>query len=166
MVWNNCTQSYYARRSKRLPKGKTLNIFMARDVLGLPQGVGHNGGMSDHEKHDTLDNTLDNLRVATQSQNTANSRNIRTFRGFKGVYPSGSGFRAAIQYKNWNTCFPVLRLETEAAIMYNYAAQTLFGEFAHLNEIFEDETPSEERLEWLWQLVFKKLREVGLLAEE
>lgn len=83
---------------------------------------------------------------------------------FRCVYPSGSGFFARIHCNGRNTNLPVVRIEIEAALMCNYAAHLLYGDFAHLNEIPENEMPTTERQWELYDMVTKKLTEKGLLA--
>lgn len=163
MVRDSRSGCYYAKRLEKLSNGKYFHVVMAREVLGLPSGAGHGGNVGDHWKHDTLDNTLDNLRPATKSQSMANRRSWGIYCQFKGVSPNNLGFHAHIQHNGQHVWFLTVRIEVEAALMYNYAAYLLFGKFAHLNQIPEDEIPSEERQEELWQMVLKKLREVGLI---
>jgi hypothetical protein len=57
-------------------------------------------------------------------------------------------------------------LEIEAGLMHYYAATILHKDFNFPSVFPEDEMPSEERQEELWQIVLKKLMEVGLLAGE
>jgi hypothetical protein len=62
VYWNKCTRSFYARMGHGGP-------MMHSMILDLKPGE-----YADHINHDTLDNTDDNLRKATRSQNTINRR--------------------------------------------------------------------------------------------
>jgi len=84
--WNPHTNSYYAKRSEYMGTvdGKRIikTFRLHREILGLktgdPQGDHHNG--------DTLDNTDDNLRVASHAQNMQNrGKSVANTSGFKGV---------------------------------------------------------------------------------
>lgn len=163
--WNVCTSSFYAVRNDK-QNGKRVHVLMARELLGLPRGGGFAGDRADHQNHDTLDNTVSNLRVATPNQNGANRRNGKSRCRFKGIFPANTvrvGFQTKIVVNQEAVFLPTVEKDVDAAFMYNYAAHLVFGEFAYFNQIPEDEWPSEERQEELWQMVLKKLREVGLL---
>lgn len=155
-------KSYYVKRKERLPNGKFLNIYMAREILGLPPGAGHTGGIGDHENHDTLDNTLDNIRVANQSQSNANKIPICTSVRFKGVALNGPGFLARIKYKKRLICFPTMKREIKAGLLHFYAGTLLFKDFYCGSDFPQDELPSEEQQEELFQMVVKKLTRYGV----
>jgi len=93
--WNSHTRSFYAIRSIRLPDGRTITVYMHRQLLGLHKG---NALTSDHENHDTLDNRRgDNLRLATNEQNIRNRGKMRSnTSGFKGVTARGGRYCATI----------------------------------------------------------------------
>jgi hypothetical protein len=138
---------------------------MAREVLGMPHGVGNRFGHADHKNHDTLDNREENLRVATSSQSMANRRSFSQFR-FKGIGKIHNSFNAKVGYNGIVVYFPSVSLEIEAGLMHYYAATVLHEDFNYPSVFPEDEMPSEERQQELWQIVLKKLREVGLLQLE
>lgn len=86
--WNKKTRSYYARRSV-IVDGKKLTISLAREILGLTIG---DGLKADHINHDTLNNVFtsdpvtNNLRIASNAQNSQNCRKqINNKSGFKNV---------------------------------------------------------------------------------
>lgn len=90
----------------------------------------------DHKDTNTLNNTRENLRVTTRSQNLANQK-IRknNTSGYKGVYKRGNRYATSImhEYKRVNIgCFATAELAAQA---YNDKALELFGEHARLNEI-------------------------------
>jgi|WetSurMetagenome_2_1015567.scaffolds.fasta_scaffold47609_3 hypothetical protein len=88
----------------------------------------------DHIDHNGLNNKKSNLRLCTRSQNMGNVLKLK----YKGVQKRTNIFRAYIDkdYKriylgNFNT-------PEEAANAYNKKAVELFGEFACLNQIFQE----------------------------
>lgn len=112
-------------------------IYMHREVMGLP--VEFDGREVDHKDHDGLNNTRENLRVATRQQNTQN----RT----KQTNPSSSTYKGVSFHKatgKWDARITVnktlIRLglfadETQAAAAYDKAATSYFGEFAQTNGV-------------------------------
>jgi hypothetical protein len=82
---------------------------------------------------------------------------------FKGVSLRGTGFQIAVRYLGQPTHLFTLKCQFEAALVYNYGMILLYGESVYLNEISSDKMPIQERQEELWQMVLKKLRQVGLL---
>jgi len=92
----------------------------------------------DHINGDGLDNRRENLRLATNSQNQANSgirRNNTT--GYKGVsfHKTLGKWHATIMVKGKKKHLGYFDTPEEAAEAYNDAARKYFGEFAYLNEI-------------------------------
>ncbi len=96
----------------------------------------------DHKDGDKKNNSLDNLRIATKSQNKQNQKKQKGkyFSTYKGV----SFFRGDGRKKKWTAHiskdYKIYLLgyyltEVEAAKVYNEKAKELFGEFASLNEI-------------------------------
>lgn len=81
-LWNASTKSFYATRHYRL-HGKRYTVYLHREILGLGKG---DKGRGDHRDHDTLNDTRENLRVATPSQNCCNRRmRADNSSGIKGV---------------------------------------------------------------------------------
>jgi hypothetical protein len=60
----------YARRNIRKADGTRGVLALSRHITGAPPGM-----VVDHKDRDTLNNQRGNLRVCTQSENRANSRN-------------------------------------------------------------------------------------------
>lgn len=93
----------------------------------------------DHIDLNKLNNVVSNLRVATRSQNQANSVKLRGVSKYKGVYfdnrrkrnPWSSGISMSGKTIHLGT-FPT---QEQAASAYNKAALEHFGEFARTNEI-------------------------------
>lgn len=107
---------------------------MHREILGLTKGDGLEG---DHKDGDTLNNQRDNLRIATATQNKQNKRRRSPATGFKGVYLdrqcSARPFRSFITSNKKPFYLGNYTNAVEAALAYDKAAISLFGEFAKLN---------------------------------
>lgn len=77
------------------------------------------------------DNSLANLRPATQSQNCANRRRqTRTRSGFKGVYKRKYGWEATVMRNGKSYYLGKFKTPMEAHAAYLVAAKKLHGEFA------------------------------------
>lgn len=97
--------------------------------------------MTDHIDRDKLNNTRENLRLCTSSENNGNviKRSSNTS-GYKGVYKYstksiGNGWIAIITCKKQRKIIGVFRNKLEAARAYDKVAIELFGEYARLNNI-------------------------------
>lgn len=91
----------------------------------------------DHRDRDKLNNRIDNLRVATRSQNTANTRKSWGSSKAKGVYweTKRKSFRAHVRFHGKSIHLGYFDIEDEAAHAYNKKAIELFGEYASLNPV-------------------------------
>lgn len=91
------------------------------------------GQWVDHRDGDTANCTRSNLRIATASQNQANSgrRCHKQSSRYKGVFATGTAgkFKAML----CNRHLGVFASEEEAAAAYDHAAQKKWGDFARLN---------------------------------
>jgi hypothetical protein len=88
-------------------------------------------GCIDHVNGDTFDNRISNLRLATHSQNMANTRNRRSSTGFRGVRPTESGtFEAQIKLGGRNVHLGTFKTPQEAAEAFRQAAVRAHGEFS------------------------------------
>jgi hypothetical protein len=123
----------YACRQQTV-NGKQKPVMMHRQILGLVERHIY----ADHINHDTLDNRVDNIRIANSSQNGANSIGKRKI-GFKGVckriVKGKYVYWDARCIKDRKAYFKHCRTEIEAAKAYNEMAIKLHGEFAYLNAV-------------------------------
>lgn len=159
--------SYCAFR-KEYQGGKQTTIYMAREVLNLSRNPGHGNDVADHKNHDTRDNREENLRVATSSQSSMNIRRYGSSQGFQGIIKNTNGgqYLARICIEDLRVCLHSVPKKVEAALMYNYGADLVFGEYACLNVISDDEMPTLERQWELYDMVIAKLREKNVPFDE
>lgn len=124
-------QFYYARATVGVRPHQTA-LMMHRYILGAKPGE-----IVDHINRDSLDNTKSNLRICTNSQNHANIiRNRDNTTGYKGVYLSLRGYWVArIQKESKRVWLGYYSSPQEAAMVYDLAAISLFGEFALTNKM-------------------------------
>ena len=90
----------------------------------------------DHANGNTLDNQRSNLRPATQSENVGNSRKrLNTTSQYKGVSWNRrkSRWRAVIRAGGRTRHLGSFTSEADAALAYDAAARTAYGEFACVN---------------------------------
>jgi HNH endonuclease len=115
------------------------HISIHRLIASPPSGF-----VVDHIDGNTLNNTRENLRVCTYSQNSANAMKKKFKQGkptslFKGVFynKQNKNWRCRIQLQGAVKEVGSFRHERDAAEAYNKAAVELFGEFAKLNDLGE-----------------------------
>ena len=92
----------------------------------------------DHINRDKTDNRIANLRPATSSQNKGNIGLLASNRsGYRGVSfnQRSQKWHAQIKINGKQTYLGRFDLPQDAAIVYNKAAITHFGQFAYLNEV-------------------------------
>lgn len=124
-LWRRNPQGYAVRTENR------RTVFMHRIIIGALDGL-----FVDHVNGDTLDNRRSNLRLATKSQNGANSRKrVRTMSRFKGVIWNRrfSSWSVQIKHEGRATVVGPFPSQEQAAIAYDDLARKLHGEFACLN---------------------------------
>jgi hypothetical protein len=107
--------------------GKT--VLLHRYLLKITDSNIH----IDHKNNNTLDARLQNLRIATRSQNLFNQIRINRYL-YKGVYPTRSKkFDAKITQNKKTIHLGAYNTAEQAAEIYDKKALELFGEFANLN---------------------------------
>ena len=124
----------YASRHSYTSNGKDL---MHRIILNVTDPK----IQVDHINGDKLDNRRQNLREATVSQNLANSEvNPNHATSYKGVTTTPYGkYRSRIGFMNERIFIGDFNTEEDAARAYNEKAVELFGEYARINIIREDD---------------------------
>lgn len=133
-VYNHCINGYYAARNV-IVNGRRSTVGMHRIVLARMLGRELlRNELTDHVKHNTLDNRRSELRLASPTQNSSNSRHVVGKTGYRGAYYlNGGKYRAQIAHNNTLIhigCYDTL---LEAAMAYDEKAIELKGEFAILN---------------------------------
>lgn len=121
-------RTIYVKRHIRKPGGSYTTQKLHQFLMGIP--------LVDHANGDGLDNRRCNLRPATFSQNAANRRpRTDTATGFKGVsrVTRSDMWSARIQINGVRTHLGVYPTPEKAALAYDRAALTTFGEFARTN---------------------------------
>jgi hypothetical protein len=107
-------------------------ITMHSQIISIPPGF-----ICDHIDRDGLNNTDENLRVCTVSQNAMNKAgNKNTKSGYKGVKfyeKRKSKYRACINVGEHEIGLGYYMTAEEAALAYDSAAKKHFGEFARTN---------------------------------
>lgn len=129
----------YACRMERI-NGKIKTIYMHRQIMN-PSDDLH----IDHINHDRLDNRRENLRICTNAENRRNQRRSKAnTSGYKGVTwdKKFDKWKAQIGFEGKQIFISYSDDKHEAARKYNEKAVELFGEYARLNEI-----PDENQLE-------------------
>jgi hypothetical protein len=133
-IWQDNTQSFYAGCKGKYTDGRRGIIFMHRFILGLELDDPRTG---DHEiSSETLNNTDDNLRIATYGQQASNKSRPRTSTtGFKGVFlrKENGMYKSHIGSNRKKYALGQYAEAEVAARIYDLAAIRLHGEFASLN---------------------------------
>lgn len=133
-------QAGYAASDIKSKQEQRIYLYMHRavmqQVLGTPIPEGYK---IDHIDGDRLNNTRENLRLATNHQNAVNCRKKRANSQFRGITWNKKLGKWIAQvkcnYKNHILGYYIN--EEDAARAYDEQARKLFGEFARLN--FPDE---------------------------
>lgn len=131
-------RSIYSRKDKKRRSAYVYgrkndgSTCFAHSFLMSPE----KGFFVDHINHNGLDNTRNNLRTCTISENNRNTRgNKNTSSRYKGVsYNSlNKNWRAKITFNKKTYEIGSYNCEHEAGKAYNEKAKELHGEFAYLN---------------------------------
>lgn len=95
----------------------------------------------DHIDGDKNNNKVENLRLATRSENMANrDKTSSNTSGYKGVFSNNNDtWFARVKSKRLGAEYlGNFKCKREAALVYNIAAERHFGSYAKFNSVFED----------------------------
>lgn len=127
-IFNSC--KWYIvknRRTHYLYNGKQLFHRIAL-------GVTDSNILVDHKDGNGLNNSLDNLRTCTRSQNGANRRTAHKKEGqFFGIFKARSKYRASLTKDGISHKSRVFTTQEEAAKEYDRMAMHFHGAFAKTN---------------------------------
>lgn len=119
----------YAKRNTRAGN-KSRTIKMHREIMNTPDGM-----ETDHINGNKLDNRKCNLRIATSSQNHANSKVRNSNKtGKKGVRVDHGKYRAQISIHGKKIHLGMFDSLDDAATAYAEKAKEIYGEFASTGE--------------------------------
>jgi hypothetical protein len=123
----------HMNRSAYRPMGNVNGkmVRMSRFIMQAPKGI-----EVDHINGNSLDNRRCNLRLATRSQNAANSRRHKDNAGrYKGVYKQtrNDTYIARVYYQGRYIHLGTYSTDEEAARAYDDKAREVFGEYAKTN---------------------------------
>lgn len=120
----NCINGKRGFKYLRTSKG-----LYHRVVIGAKKGE-----IVDHKNRNTFDNTLENLRICTYSQNSINRFRENNTRGIS-IIPQTGKWRARVQFNKKIYNCGVYENKEDAILAYNKLATKLHREFAILNKI-------------------------------
>jgi HNH endonuclease len=120
--WN-----WYATTHK--PRPSHERIYMHRFIIDAPKGI-----KVDHKDRDGLNNQRENIRLATNPQNSQNTGlSLANTSGYKGVARFREKWQAGIKVNYHRIHLGHFNTAEEAARAYDSKARELFGEFAKTN---------------------------------
>jgi hypothetical protein len=131
--WEEEINNFYAVRMGNTVDGKKYPILMHRQIMGLERGDTRQVDHRDRSK--TLDNTDENLRIATAAQQAQNQKRRRdNTSGYKGVsfFKRTGRWLAQIQIDGKKRYLGYHDTAELAYAAYCKAATENFGEFARL----------------------------------
>lgn len=122
----------YAQRKIKTPLGRSTSLLLHRFLMNVVNPKIY----VDHRDHDGLNCKKSNLRLCVPGENDGNQmKKHGTSSRYKGVsWDSGrKTWRAQITIRGRVRFLGRYDSEEDAAIMYDAAARSAFGEFAHTN---------------------------------
>lgn len=123
---NNYPITYQSKDKKiKFGRGMTLHRLI---MPNIPNRV------IDHINRNKLDNRINNLRICTAQQNSYNTSKPKNSKyKYKGVKQQNGSWTAFISKEGKKYTIDNLDSEYQAAQMYDYMAEELFGEYAGKN---------------------------------
>lgn len=131
-VWHTCIGKYtvYISGKDKARKGKQIPMHRLIMERALGRKLERREEV-DHIDLNGLNNTRENLRIATRSQNAANRRTQRNNKsGFKGVHWHKGKFEATIQVNRKTIYLGVFVTPEEAHVAYVEASKRYFGGYS------------------------------------
>ena len=122
---------FYAVRTVITADNKLKTLRLHREIMNAPKGR-----VVDHKNGASLDNRMDNLRIATQAQNMQNRKKRKnTSSRYIGVWfdKDRSNWNCRITHRGRKIWLGRFDNEIDAAKAYDAAARRYRGEFARLN---------------------------------
>lgn len=102
-------------------------IYMHRLILGIHEK--RDGFVVDHINHDGLDNTRENLKLCSRSENLRNRRDRRHYLDFANVSKQRNGWVAKIMHMGKEIYLGYFDSEREAGIAYASAEKVILTAF-------------------------------------
>lgn len=155
--------------------GTRRTVYLHREIWEIANGGVPAGLTIDHKNQDTLDNRLENLRLATYSQQHANKGRFRTATSpYKGVVYFPPKHHPTLK-KRWHAqvrnpgenpfSLGYYLTPEEAGLAYELASRKIFGEFVCLEPVPLDSISPDRQLE-IRSIVERKLRDRGLIPSD
>ena len=140
--WCSKGKTFYAQRNVKNANNEPRVLQMHRLILGLEFGDKRFG---DHRNLITLDNRRENLRIATPSENRANSR-TSCASGMKGAYwrKDLNKWQGQIRFGGKSLSLGVFPTAEDAHAAYQIAARKNFGEFARYDRRTDQREPQQD----------------------
>lgn len=120
-----------------------VDFFSHRIIWSMLKGEIPQGMEIDHINGNTLDNRIDNLRIATRGQNSRNRIGSSKLEMPKGVSVNRKRFIAKITYNGTLYRLGSFKTLEEASNAYNEAAKRLHGEFARSGSLESNKGAAE-----------------------
>jgi hypothetical protein len=133
--WEISTRGYV--RSRKMINGHRKHVLIHRIIMDASEG-----DLVDHINGNVQDNRKQNLRITNHKGNSRNRKTPTINKvGYKGVSKvrGYEKYKAYIQVGGEQEHLGYFNNPHDAARMYNFWAMDLFGEFARLNVIKEEE---------------------------
>lgn len=127
-TWRLSAEGYAVRSDST--SGKRRTVYLHRELAKAPPDM-----LVDHANSNRLDNRSSNLRVATPSQNCANSADRHRQSPYRGVYPHKPSGRwiAQVSERGRPRHLGIFDTPEEAAAAYDVAATVRWGDYARTN---------------------------------